>query len=165
MTINRKVVYSSFIPPYGFYRVDHRVALEKEWIDRGIYRGPLFAEKESYFAKNPENGGKMAYADLREFMHDLEQHGELVRVKVAVEKDHEIGAICRKVNDMGGPALLFENVKGYNIPLLCNIFGTRKRFAMALGSNESDFKKMWLQRAGGPLVDAIIVSQGASQEN
>ncbi|MDP2645118.1 MAG: UbiD family decarboxylase [Desulfobacterales bacterium] len=107
----------------------------------------------------------MAHKDLREFIHELERQGELVRVKVEVEKDHEVGAICRKVNDTGGPALLFENVRGYAVPLLCNVLGTRKRFAMALGSTEGDFKKLWLQRTGGPLVDSITVPEGVCQEN
>ncbi len=75
----------------------------------------------------------MAYADLPEFLARLEKDGELVRVKVAVDPHLEITEIVDRVVKAGGPALLFENVRGSNMPLAINVFGTDARMAKALG--------------------------------
>jgi len=106
----------------------------------------------------------MAYADLRDFLRRLEKEGELARVQVEVEKDHEIAAICRKVNDAGGPALLFEKIKGYEVPLACNLVGTKKRFAMALEMAEEALAEEWLKRTAAPPLEPVLVAQGACQE-
>ncbi|WP_160156381.1 UbiD family decarboxylase [Geobacillus sp. TFV-3] len=67
--------------------------------------------------------------DLRAYIDRLEEQQELNRISCEVDPHIELGAIVRKISDQGGPALLFENVKGYQIPVLVNIFGTRKRIA------------------------------------
>jgi UbiD family decarboxylase len=66
-------------------------------------------------------------------MDVLEKAGELVRVKKEVDPKYEIGAVVRKLCDIGGPAVLFENVKGSKIPILSNLFGKYDRVAMVLG--------------------------------
>jgi len=106
----------------------------------------------------------MAYVDLRDFLRRLEKEGELARVQVEVEKDHEIAAICRKVNDAGGPALLFEKIKGYSVPLACNLVGTKKRFAMSLEMAEEELAEEWLKRTSAPPLEPVLVAQGACQE-
>ncbi|MCS6883788.1 MAG: menaquinone biosynthesis decarboxylase [Acidobacteriota bacterium] len=75
----------------------------------------------------------MAYRDLREFIEALEREGELKRIKVEVSQDLEISEITDRVCKMGGPALLFENVKGHSMPVLINAFGSRRRMELALG--------------------------------
>jgi 4-hydroxy-3-polyprenylbenzoate decarboxylase len=55
----------------------------------------------------------MALRDLREYIDVLERHGELVRVREEVDWNLEMGAIVRRCYDLGAPAPLFENVKGY----------------------------------------------------
>ena len=107
----------------------------------------------------------MVFADLREFLRCLEEQGELARVHVEVEKDHEIGAICRKVNDHAGPGLLFEKVRGYSVPLACNLLGTKKRFAMALGTSDGALTEEWLRRTSLPPINPVLISRGACQEN
>ena len=72
----------------------------------------------------------MKYQDLREFIAVLEDQGELVRVSAEVDPYLEITEICDRTLRAGGPALLFENVKGHAMPLLGNLFGTPKRVAM-----------------------------------
>lgn len=75
----------------------------------------------------------MKYKDLRDFIAKLEQSGELKRIAVEVDPNLEITEICDRTLRAGGPALLFENPKGYSIPVLANLFGTPKRVAMGMG--------------------------------
>ena len=62
----------------------------------------------------------MGFLDMRQWMASLEQQGELRRIKAEVDWDREIGAITRRVLEKKGPALLFENIKGYNAPVAAN---------------------------------------------
>lgn len=78
----------------------------------------------------------MAYADLREFIRALDKAGELRRIRAEVDPELEITEITDRVSKLGGPALLFENVRGSAIPVLINALGTRKRMLMALGIND-----------------------------
>ncbi len=75
----------------------------------------------------------MKYRDLRDFIHLLEQRGELKRITAEVDPYLEITEICDRTLRAGGPALLFENPKGYDIPLLGNLFGTPERVALGMG--------------------------------
>ncbi len=75
----------------------------------------------------------MKYADLRDFLDQLELQGELKRIRVAVDPRLEITEICDRTLRAGGPALLFENVEGSDIPVLANLFGTTRRVAMGMG--------------------------------
>ncbi len=89
----------------------------------------------------------MAYNDLREWIAALERAGELQRIKAEVDPILEIAEIADRVSKLpagprrgaGGPALLFENVKGYRgIPLLINQFGSARRMKLALGVESLD---------------------------
>ena len=80
----------------------------------------------------------MKFKDLREFIAFLEEKGELVRVKTPVSCELEITEINDRVVKSGGPALLFENVEGYNIPVLTNTYGSARRIAWALGVESLD---------------------------
>ena len=75
----------------------------------------------------------MKYKDLRDFIKQLELQGELKRITVEVDAYLEITEICDRTLKAGGPALLFENVKGSSVPILANLFGTPKRVAMGMG--------------------------------
>ena len=78
----------------------------------------------------------MIYQDLREFIAELEKRGELKRITTEVDANLEITEICRRTLDKKGPALLFENIKGSNIPVLANLFGTTGRVASAMGQED-----------------------------
>jgi 4-hydroxy-3-polyprenylbenzoate decarboxylase len=78
----------------------------------------------------------MKYSDLREFIAQLEKEGELIRIKTEVDANLEITEICDRTLKKGGPALLFENVKGHDMPILANLFGTEKRVAMGMGERD-----------------------------
>ncbi len=75
----------------------------------------------------------MPYNSLREFVQVLERQNELKRISHPVKPELEIAEIADRVMKTDGPALLFENVIGKNIPLLINAFGSKKRMALALG--------------------------------
>jgi 4-hydroxy-3-polyprenylbenzoate decarboxylase len=76
----------------------------------------------------------MKYRDLRDFITQLEKQGELKRITVPVNPYLEMTEICDRVLKQQGPALLFENPTGYNIPVLANLFGTPRRVAMGMGA-------------------------------
>ena len=75
----------------------------------------------------------MGYRDLRDFVAQLEQAGELRRVSVPVSPYLEMTALCDHVLRAGGPALLFEQPSGHTMPVLGNLFGTTARVARAMG--------------------------------
>lgn len=75
----------------------------------------------------------MKYTDLRDFIDYLEKRGELVRITQEVDPYLEMTEISDRTLRAKGPALLFENPKGYSVPVLCNLFGTPDRVAMGMG--------------------------------
>jgi 4-hydroxy-3-polyprenylbenzoate decarboxylase len=77
----------------------------------------------------------MKYNDLRDFIQHLEAIGELKRIAYEADPHLEITEICDRTLKAGGPALLFENPKGYNVPLLGNLFGTPERVALGMGQD------------------------------
>src|SRR5690349_18239118 len=76
--------------------------------------------------------------DLREWIALLEREGELVRITAEVDPELEITEINDRVVRRGGPALLFENVKGSDRSLLINQFGTERRMSMAFDAPSLD---------------------------
>ena len=80
----------------------------------------------------------MAYKDLQEFIQVLDQAGELKRISTEVDSELEISEITDRVSKAYGPALLFEKVKGSELPVLINAFGSVKRMAMSLQVEELD---------------------------
>ncbi|REJ62296.1 MAG: 4-hydroxy-3-polyprenylbenzoate decarboxylase [Proteobacteria bacterium] len=77
----------------------------------------------------------MKFRDLREFLDMLEANGDLVRIKEEIDPNLEMTEIADRTLRGGGPALLFENPKGYDVPLLANLFGTEKRVAQGMGAD------------------------------
>ena len=77
----------------------------------------------------------MKYQDLRDFIAQLEQRGQLKRISTEIDPYLEMTEIADRTLKAGGPALLFENVKGHSIPVLANLFGTPERVAMGMGQD------------------------------
>lgn len=75
----------------------------------------------------------MKYRDLRDFLQQLEQRGELKRIALSVDPKLEMTEICDRTLRRQGPALLFENPKAASIPVLGNLFGTPERVALGMG--------------------------------
>ncbi len=77
----------------------------------------------------------MKYRDLRDFLQQLEADGELKRIGASVSPRLEMTEICDRTLKRGGPALLFENPAGFDIPVLGNLFGTPRRVALGMGQD------------------------------
>ena len=78
--------------------------------------------------------------DIRDFIEELEKHGELKRVKTSVDPNLEIAEIMRRSMYTNGPAILFEDVKGYDMPVLGNAFGSMSR--LEIGLEMTDFTEI-----------------------
>jgi 2,5-furandicarboxylate decarboxylase 1 len=106
----------------------------------------------------------MPYQDMRGFMAALEAAGELRRVRRPVSTKFEIAAGIRRMGDTGGPALLFEDVTGHDMPVVGGLFSTRRRALLALevGSHAEGNAK-FLHGLANP-VDPVVVGAGACQE-
>ena len=101
--------------------------------------GRLFLSFLFFIGYNQTNFLKshiMKYNDLRDFIAGLEAMGELKRIRQEVDPNLEMTEICDRTLRAGGPALLFENPKGYDMPVLANLFGTPKRVALGMGAND-----------------------------
>lgn len=79
-----------------------------------------------------------SYKNLSEFVSLLERRGELRRIRTPVSAELEISAITDRVSKSrdANYALLFENVRGYDLPVLINALGSARRMAWALGLND-----------------------------
>ncbi len=82
----------------------------------------------------------MGYKDIREYIDLIDKKGMLKRIKEEVDPDLEIAEITDRVSKMpnGGYALLFENVKGFDIPVLTNAFGSMERINLAMQVDDLD---------------------------
>src|SRR3989338_11085977 len=97
----------------------------------------------------------MIFNDLREFLNHLESKNLLKRVKAQVDANLEIAGIMGRLVKKGGPAVIFENVKGYTMPVVANLFGTEERVAIGLDITEDEFIEIgkflaYLQRPKPP---------------
>jgi 4-hydroxy-3-polyprenylbenzoate decarboxylase len=78
----------------------------------------------------------MPCKDLRAFIALLEKEGDLKRITVEVDPHLEVTEISDRTLRAGGPALLFENLKGSTTPMLANLFGHPRRVALAMGQKD-----------------------------
>jgi len=111
----------------------------------------------------------MAYTDLRHFIQTLESTGDLIRVRQEVDWELEIGAIVRRVCEIGAPAPLFENVKDYpGMAILGAPLATYRRLALALGldpsSHPSEMMRDYSRRIDSPIAPRRV-QDGPCKEN
>lgn len=105
----------------------------------------------------------MPFGDLQLFVRYLEGLGQLKRVRMEVDPVLEAGEIAQRVVAEGGPALLFENPRGADTPLLMNLFGTMERIRMALGRDPAEIGNELLQsvqRLNPPSLSAVWQGRG-----
>ena len=74
------------------------------------------------------------HKNLRSFLETLRKENEIFEITAAVDPYLEIAEIHRRVIEESGKALLFQNVKGSQFPVVTNLFGTKKRIELAFGS-------------------------------
>lgn len=92
----------------------------------------------------------MPFADLREFLSELERMGQLVHVSRDIQSGYEIFAIMWELSERQGPAFVAERVAGYDIPVVGNIMGTMDRWALAaglpLGRSEAEYRDLFAEK-------------------
>lgn len=106
----------------------------------------------------------MPYHDLRGFMALLEEAGELRRVSRPVSTKYEIAAGIRRMGDTGGPALLFEDVIGHDMPVVGGLFSTRRRALLALEADSHEEGNTRFLRGLSRPIDPVTVSAAPCQE-
>jgi 4-hydroxy-3-polyprenylbenzoate decarboxylase len=106
--------------------------------------------------------------DLRDWIKACEKEGELKRIKAEVDWNLELSHIATLNERKRGPALLFENVKGYDIPVVISAFSTPKRMAITLGMPTTysmcQMAQGWMQRVSKGLVEPVEVKDGPVTE-
>lgn len=100
----------------------------------------------------------MKFHDLRSFLTKLETAGELVRVSAELSPRHEVAAVVKTVAQKQGKAVLLDNVKGYDIPVVGNLLGSLGRLAIALDVNEKDLVATYLAGRNNPVKPKVIAS-------
>ncbi|MEX0803040.1 MAG: UbiD family decarboxylase [Candidatus Binatia bacterium] len=112
----------------------------------------------------------MAYRDLRDYVTALEKRGKLKRVKKEVDKDWEIAAVCRqlfkKISPQNRPALVFENVKDFSIPVVAGVLGvSRDIYAIGLETDSVEgINRKWDYALGNP-IPPRLVKEAPCKEN
>jgi len=105
----------------------------------------------------------MSFSDLRTFINALEEAGDLIRIDEEIETKHGIAAYIRKTSDISGPALFFERVKGFSIPVVGGLFAHRRRAVMALNTTSEEAVSTFLA-ARDNLLPTRIVKSGPCKE-
>ncbi|HBL25166.1 MAG TPA: phenylphosphate carboxylase subunit beta [Deltaproteobacteria bacterium] len=108
--------------------------------------------------------------DMRDFIHEAETVGQLKRVKAEVDWNLELSHIAKLNEEKSGPALLFENVKGYTSPVITSVCTTTQRLSLIMGapmeSSLVDLMRFWVEK-GKSLVPPKFVdrSEAPCKEN
>ena len=113
-----------------------------------------------------------SFVDLRQWIDLLEREGELHRITAPVSWDREIGTVSRKVQERKGPALLFENIRGYEKTRGRRVFtggiGTRERLALALGFPKHTSNReivQYVMKKNRERIPPVRVATGPVKEN
>jgi len=106
--------------------------------------------------------------DIRDFIEQAEAEGMLQRIKAEVDWDLELSHIAKLNEEKKGPALLFENVKDYNSPVITSVCTTTERLSIIMGmpinSTLVDLMRHWVEK-GKTKVPPRIVDTGPCKEN
>lgn len=106
----------------------------------------------------------MSYHDLRDFLDALQKEEELIVVTEPLDPRYEVAAVLRHLSAQDSyPAALIENVKGHAVPVAGNLFGSRKRAALALETKEGEVAEEYLRRKSAP-IPPRTVSEGPVKE-
>lgn len=101
------------------------------------------------------------FKDLRSFIADLDRRGEIKRITDVVDPRYELAAILSKYDS--GPAVLFENIKGYSFPVIAGIFSQRKMMAWALETDEAHLIERIIRASQNPLPTRTVRTSPAKE--
>jgi 4-hydroxy-3-polyprenylbenzoate decarboxylase len=106
--------------------------------------------------------------DLRDFIALAEKEGELKRIKAQVDWDLELSHIAKLNEEKSGPALLFENVKGYKTPVITSVNTTSNRLALIMGERKEtslvELMRAWVEK-GKKSIPPKYVKNAPCKEN
>lgn len=107
--------------------------------------------------------------DLRDFIRQCEEKGDLKRVTAQVDWNLEMSHIAKLIEEKDGPAVLFENVKDHNSPVLFGAYSNTRRLAMVLGKSSDmsmcDLSREWMRLSLGEIIKSKEVETGPIFEN
>jgi 2,5-furandicarboxylate decarboxylase 1 len=98
----------------------------------------------------------MTYKGLRGFLEVLEANSQLVRIREELDPKYEIPAVLDYFGSKEGPAVFFERVKGYSVPVVGNLFGCRKSFPIVLGIKGHRFMDEYLERKSAGIFPVFV---------
>jgi UbiD family decarboxylase len=101
----------------------------------------------------------MNQQDWRSYIEQIEKSdgSQLIRIREEISPAYEITAFIAELERQGfSPLLIFENVKGYSLPVVTNLLGSRTRVALALKINEQDLHKEYAQRINSLLPEKMV---------
>lgn len=101
--------------------------------------------------------------ELRDFISTLEEVKDIVRIKESLSTKYEISAVVDVIDKKSGQAVIFENVEGYNTPVIGNLLSKHRRAALAMGVEEKRLVQEYLKRVH-TTVKPRIVSDGPVKE-
>lgn len=98
-------------------------------------------------------------------MRDLkEQHPEeFVEIDEPVSTEYEVTAYWQMYSRLGNPVLFFRKVRGYDMPVVANVFGSRRRVARVIGADEEGFYDKWCEKLRR-VVEPEVVNDGSVKE-
>jgi len=109
------------------------------------------------------------FKDLREYIEACENKGQLKRVQKEVDWNLELSHVSKLNDERGGPALLFENIKGYDTPVFSSALSSEKKLAIALGMPEDynlcQMAREWVKLTSKELIPPVEVADGPVMEN
>ena len=104
------------------------------------------------------------FKDLREFIDHLEKSKELVRIDEEMSPEFEIPGVMKYLDKtLEKPAVFFKKVKGYDVPIVGNLLGSRKRLAMAMGTEEESISEEYRKRRDIQSYRVISVQLGLDE--
>ena len=106
----------------------------------------------------------MPKINLRSFIEEASKLGEIKQVKKPLNPRFEVSAVLEKLERANHyPALLFKNVEGSDMPVLSNLFATRRRLALALNCDENSLNEVY-RKGEGNLTKPVLIPKGPVQE-
>lgn len=103
----------------------------------------------------------MAFKDLREYLAELERRHDLLVIEEPTDVKYVPAAYARKTSDINGPAILFKNMKGYDIPVLAGLYSTKERVALAMGCEPGDLLKNYMEKESRTLEPVLVDAKDA----
>jgi len=104
----------------------------------------------------------MVAQNIRSALAEMERDGCLIRVGAPVDRDFEPAAVLWELSH--GPAVVFENVTGFSVPLVGNVLNTRHKLAVSLGCSDEDLQDRLLRAVEGRLVPTVVEDAPCQQE-